>query len=84
MTDLPTRISYGFLLALLVVVGWLHWATLFLAALIAYLALTKLHWAKRRSRWLAVGLFAVLLSALRFSRRDCCIRPAPINCGTGA
>ena len=60
----PVRVSYLFMLATLVLVGWLHLATPLLAALFSYLALTRLHWGKRR--WLAVGLFLGLLAGLAY------------------
>jgi len=60
----PTRVSYLFILATFILVGWLHLATPLLAALFSYLALTKLHFNPRRGRWLAVVLFLILLSGV--------------------
>ena len=62
----PARLSYIFILATFILVGWLHLATPLLAALFAYLALTKLHFAKRRGRWLAAGLFLILLAGIAY------------------
>ena len=44
--------------------GWLHLATPLLAALFSYLALSLLPLEKRRGKWLAVGLFLVLLAGV--------------------
>ena len=63
----PTRVSYLFILATFILVGWLHLATPLLAALFSYLALTKLHFLGRRGRWLAVVLFLILLSGITYA-----------------
>jgi len=39
--QIPTRVSYWFILGTIVLVGWLHLATPLLAILFAYLALTR-------------------------------------------
>jgi predicted PurR-regulated permease PerM len=62
----PARISYAFLVMTFVLVGWLHLATPLMAALFAYLALTKLHFLKERGKWLAVTLFLVLLAGIAY------------------
>jgi predicted PurR-regulated permease PerM len=62
----PGRISYVFIGGVLILMGWLHLATPLLAVLFAYLALTKLHFGKRRGKWLAVGLFLVVLSGIAY------------------
>jgi predicted PurR-regulated permease PerM len=62
----PVRVSYCVILGTLGLVGWLHLATLFLAALFSYLALTRLDFVKRRGKWLAVLLFLVLLGGLAY------------------
>jgi len=51
----------------LILVGWLHLATPLLAALFSYLALTKLHYARRWGKGVAVVLFLVLLSAIVYA-----------------
>jgi predicted PurR-regulated permease PerM len=58
------RFSYWFIVGTLVLMGWLHLATPMLAILFSYLALTKLYFLKRRSKWLAVIFFLFLVSAL--------------------
>jgi predicted PurR-regulated permease PerM len=63
----PTRFSYYFMLLLLGVVVALHLATPLLAALFAYLALSRLGLGQRINRWLAVALFLVLLTGLAYS-----------------
>jgi predicted PurR-regulated permease PerM len=63
----PVRVSHLFILATFILVGWLHMATPLLAALFSYLALTKLHFLKRRGRWLAVVLFLILLSGITYA-----------------
>jgi predicted PurR-regulated permease PerM len=62
----PKRFSYLFMVATLIVVGWLHLATPLLAALFSYLALALLPLEKRRGKWLAVGLFLVLLAGAAY------------------
>ena len=55
----PTRISYGFMFLLLVLVGWLHLATPFITLLFASFALNKLNHG--RTKWTAVGLFLIVV-----------------------
>ena len=62
----PARISYLFMLGTFVVVGWLHLATPLLVALFAYLALSQVQFGKWRGRWLAVGLFLIVLSGIAY------------------
>src|SRR5437879_1345391 len=66
VSDKPRRISYWFIAATLVLIGWLHMTMLLLAALFSYLALTKLHFLKHRGKWVAVVLLLVLVSALAY------------------
>lgn len=54
------RISYVFIALLLVMLGWLHLTTPFLAVLFSYFFLHKLH--VTQSKWVAVALF--LLAAV--------------------
>ncbi len=61
----PTRLSYGFILATLGLVGLLHLGTPLLVAMLAYLALDKLQVA--HSKWLAVLLFVLLVLAASFA-----------------
>jgi predicted PurR-regulated permease PerM len=55
----PTRISYGFMFLLMVLVGWLHLATPFITLLFASFALNKLDHG--RTKWTAVGLFLIVM-----------------------
>jgi predicted PurR-regulated permease PerM len=62
----PAGFSYGFMAGVLLLVGVLHLGMPFIAALFAFLALTKLNFVKRRGRWLPVLLFLILLAALAY------------------
>jgi len=53
------RISYIFMVVVLVLVGWLHLAVPLLTVLFAYFALSKLH--VTRYKWVAVGAFVVMM-----------------------
>jgi predicted PurR-regulated permease PerM len=64
--DGPTQVSYYFLPAVLILCGWLHLASLLLATLFALLALQKLCLWERRGKWLATGLFLVLLAGTAY------------------
>jgi len=57
----PIRISYWFIAATFLLVGLLHLGTPLLAALFSFFLLEKLHFV--RSKWLAIGLFALILLA---------------------
>lgn len=58
----PERISYAIMAALLLLVGWLHMATLLLTALFAYLAVRFLSFG--RSKTLGILLFTLLLAGI--------------------
>jgi predicted PurR-regulated permease PerM len=58
----PRRISFYFILGVLILTGWLHLGPLLLAVLFSYFALTKLDFLKHRGRWAAITLFIVLLA----------------------
>lgn len=58
----PERISYAIMLGLLLLVGWLHMATLLLSALFGYLAVRFLSFG--RSKALGILLFTLLLVAI--------------------
>src|SRR5438309_5469197 len=60
------QFSYLFILATVVLVGWLHLATPLLTILFAYLALTRLRFFKRWGKWPAVVLFLILLAAVAY------------------
>jgi predicted PurR-regulated permease PerM len=61
------RVSYLFVAVALILIGWLHLGPATIAALFAYLALTKLHPQIRRGRALAVILFLILLAGLAYA-----------------
>jgi len=56
--SVPTKISYGVLIAALIVAAWLHLGPLLLAAFFAYFALRKLQTATNR-KWLSIVLFLI-------------------------
>jgi predicted PurR-regulated permease PerM len=58
----PVQVSFLVMALALLLVGWLQIATLLVAALFSYLALSKLHFNKTWTRWVAVGLFLILVS----------------------
>ena len=60
------RISYWFMLAVLVGGMWLHLAAPLIAALFAFLALEKLHFFKRAGKWISVVVFILLVAALAY------------------
>jgi predicted PurR-regulated permease PerM len=64
--DAPTRLSYWFMFATLVLTGWLHLATPLLVSLFAFFALSKLDFLKRRGKWLAILLFFVLVCGVAY------------------
>lgn len=63
----PNRISFGFILLVLVLVGWLKMGTLLLSVLFSYFVITKLNFLKLRARWLAVAIFIAVLAALAYA-----------------
>jgi len=60
------RFSYGFIAVTLILLGWLHLATPFLAVLFAYLALDKLNFLKHRGKWASVVLLLFLLTTIAY------------------
>jgi predicted PurR-regulated permease PerM len=62
----PAKISYGVVVATLVVAAWLHLGTLLLAAFFSYFALTKLYAATRR-KWISVILFLICLVGITYA-----------------
>src|SRR5438445_11345546 len=58
------RISYVIMAALLVLIGWLHLATLVLTAFFGYFALNLLSFG--RSKVLAVVLYLILVAAIGY------------------
>ncbi len=62
---IPRRFSLFFIAGILILAGWLHLATPLIAALFAYLALTKLHF-ERGGKWLTVILFLAVISGVAY------------------
>lgn len=62
----PRKISYGVLVATLIVAAWLHLAPLFLAAFFAYFALRKLYAATQR-KWVSMILFLIGLVGIGYA-----------------
>jgi predicted PurR-regulated permease PerM len=60
--NLQTRISYGIMALLLVLVAWLHLGTLILTSLFGYFAIRHLCFG--RSRWLGLGLYLIVVVGL--------------------
>jgi predicted PurR-regulated permease PerM len=58
------RNSYIFIVAVLILVGWLKLTTFALTLLFSYFALSKLYYFRRK--WLAVCLFAVLMAGISY------------------
>jgi predicted PurR-regulated permease PerM len=63
----PNRISFAFILLVLVLAGWLRMGTLLLSVLFSYFIITKLNFMKPRGKWLAVAIFVALLAALAYA-----------------
>src|SRR5689334_19787401 len=61
-----TRYSYVFMAGLAIVIVWLHLATPLLAALFAYLALTRLEIKRRGGRAFAVIVFLLALGGIAY------------------
>jgi predicted PurR-regulated permease PerM len=62
----PNRVSFGFVLAVLVLTGWLHLGVLLLSVLFSYFALCKLHFLKERGKWTAIVMFLALLAGVAY------------------
>lgn len=63
----PNRISFVFILVVLVLAGWLHMGALLLSVLFSYFVITKLNFLKPRGKWLAVAIFLALLAGLAYA-----------------
>jgi predicted PurR-regulated permease PerM len=61
----PTRVSYGVLVATLIVAAWLHLGPLLLGAFFSYFALRKLQEATNR-KWLSLILFLIGLVGITY------------------
>lgn len=64
--SVPTKISYGVLVAMLIVAAWLHLGSLVLAAFFSYFALRKIYAATRR-KWISVILFVIGLVGIAYA-----------------
>jgi cell division protein FtsW (lipid II flippase) len=63
----PARFSFYFMLLVLALVVGLRLATPLLGALFTFLALTRLAFFKRARKWLAVGIFLILLAGMTYA-----------------
>src|SRR5690349_19761594 len=63
----PARISYAFMVAMFILMAWLHMGSLLVSALFAYLLLTRLQSPRRHRRWLAVTGVVVFLSGIAYA-----------------
>jgi predicted PurR-regulated permease PerM len=61
-----TRLSYWFVPLLLILAEWLNLGGAFVGGLFAYFAVTKLHFFKRRTKWIAVVCFLVLFGGIAY------------------
>lgn len=62
----PRKVSYGVLVATLIVAAWLHLGPLLLAAFFAYFALRKLYAVTKR-KWLSMILFLIGLVGIAYA-----------------
>ena len=62
----PIKVSYGVLIATLIVAAWLHLGTLLLAAFFSYFTLRKLHAVTKR-KWLSLILFVICLVGIAYA-----------------
>ena len=63
----PNRISFGFILLVLVLAGCLNMGALLLSVLFSYFFISKLDFLKPRGKWLAVAVFLGLLAGLAYA-----------------
>jgi len=64
--NLINRFSYGFILAALILIAWLHLGAAFIAALFSFLLLSKLHFLKWGGRVFPVILYLVLVAGVAY------------------
>ncbi len=62
----PDRLSYAFMLLLVIATAWLHLSVLLVAALFSYLLLSSLTFGNRLPKYLALLLFLTILTGLSF------------------
>jgi predicted PurR-regulated permease PerM len=63
----PNRVSFAFILLILVLTGWLHLGALLLSVLFSYFIITILNFMKPRAKWLAVAIFLALLAGIAYA-----------------
>ena len=63
----PNRISFAFILLILVLAGWLQMGALLLSVLFSYFVISKLDFMKPRGKWLAVAVFLAILAGLAYA-----------------
>jgi predicted PurR-regulated permease PerM len=62
----PNRISFAFIIAVMVLTGWLHLGALLLSVLFSYFAISKLDFMKRCGKWTAIAIFVGLLAGAAY------------------
>ncbi len=62
----PYRISFWFLLGVLVLTGWLHLGTFFLSTLFSFYVINKMNFIKPGRKWVAVAVFIVLVGGMAY------------------
>jgi len=63
----PNRVSFAFIVLILVLTGWFHMGALLLSVLFSYFIITKLNFMKPRAKWLAVAIFLALLAGIAYA-----------------
>lgn len=61
------RFSYGFVIVVFAMMGYLHLTTILLAGLFSYFALAKLDFFKRAGKWLALVLYLVVVAGIAYA-----------------
>src|SRR5665213_1645614 len=63
----PNRISFVFILLVVVLAGWLRMGALLLSVLFSYFVITRLNFLKPRGKWVAVAIFVAVLACLAYA-----------------
>jgi len=63
----PIRISFAFILLILILTGWLHLGALLLSVLFSYFIIAKLNFMKPKAKWLAVAIFLAILAGIAYA-----------------
>lgn len=63
----PARISFGIIVLVLVLTGWLHMGTLLLLILFSYFIIRKLRFAEGQAKWVGVVVFLLILAGLAYA-----------------